>query len=470
MPILHGSGNAERNAYGTALFCLGRRIYVLLFCAVMAFICLFELGRLLYSYGIVSNDMHTLPPKACSGLECYEVFSCRGFTWTTDEIRRVLLIAPGAVMFPLGVHAALHGYRLEMKLVSFYLMLLTAAYVGCFIGDWVYYDACSAYPGDVVDQTLLWPIPFPLRRAAQDQLAKMTFFPMADVDKITHDFGTMNMYSIMAAIVCFILAYSTYEIMLVAHLLERGPLGLGVHYGLGQFDEIINHAELQKMKMPKSKFVDDCNLPTYNDAEAPLTTAPGYHLGHNYGAFYGDSLPAARKDAYVPKEQFEDSQAGVSRFNAEYARAKEAHDEALKAQQHFQEDITEKEREAQGEVFNEEVNRERQQEYRAQELAQEAADQALAEAEYAGCPPHEARMRMAVAYQSKLANLQYTMANMAKATALHAHHEHAHREEDYRHEREELVTRVQETREDLQKAEERMRQAQATQGEMSNFA
>merc|ERR1719375_3117947 len=81
----------------------------------------------------------------------------------------------------------------------------------------------------------------------------------------------MTMYSFMAVIVCLILAYSTYEIMLLAHLLERGPLGLGVHYGLGQFDEIINHAELQKMKMPKSKFVDDCKSPPrYDDAEAPL--------------------------------------------------------------------------------------------------------------------------------------------------------------------------------------------------------
>merc|ERR1719162_2845629 len=125
----------------------------------------------------------------------------------------------------------------------------------------------------------MWPIPFPLRRAGQDALRRMKFFPMEDVDKITHDFATMQMYSGIQALLILVLIYTTIQVMLLAHLLERGPLGLGVHYGLGQFDEVLNHEAIRKRKEPKSAFVEDGQLPKYEaDAEMPLA----YHVPHDY--------------------------------------------------------------------------------------------------------------------------------------------------------------------------------------------
>lgn len=455
MPTLHGSGYAERHAYGSALFCISRRVYALIFCAVLSFVCILQLARLFLDTTIVHSILghETLPPKACSGLECYEVFSCRGFAWTTDNIRKLLLLVPGAVLFPLGVHAAVHGYRLEMKLVSFYMMILSAVYFMGFIGDIIYFETCSAYSGNIIDQTLLWPIPFPLRRPQQDELATMTFFPMADVDKITHDFATMTMYSILETLLCVFLVYSTYEIMILAHLLERGPIGLGVHYGLGQFDEIINHEELQKRKLPRSKFVDDCKLPTYDDAEAaPL----GYHVSHNYGAFYGESVSLAvqpSKDVEHWKEQNVEVKEQLHAVQEEVERAQEAHNKAVEVARHEQEKIVELERQAGDEAYKNEVSLEREQQRKAEELAQDAADDALAKAKAEGCPEWEARLTMARAYQHTLAKYHGEMLKMAKASALHSHFDHASREHHYREMHEEIVQAVEDTREELQKAD-----------------
>jgi len=180
-------------------------------------------------------------------------------------------------------------------MVATYLAILAVVYVGCFLGDIIYYETCNAYPLDAIEQALLWPIPFPLRRAAQDQLEKMKFFPKQDVDKITAGFATMAMYLSLEGVVCAVLVYTAYQAFLLGMLFERGPIGLGVHYGLGQFDEVLNHEAIMKRKEPKSFFVEDGQLAKWEpDAEMPLA----YHVAHNYGAFEGKAMTLAEKPGH----------------------------------------------------------------------------------------------------------------------------------------------------------------------------
>merc|ERR1719401_2788812 len=94
---------------------------------------------------------------------------------------------------------------------------------------------------------------------------------------------------------CAFMCYTAWEARVLGMLAERGPLGLGVHYGLGQWDEIINHEAIKNRRQEKSKFVEDGKMPlTEYDVEQPL----GYLVGHNYGAFAGatqDTGPSKNK-------------------------------------------------------------------------------------------------------------------------------------------------------------------------------
>jgi hypothetical protein len=420
------------------------------FCAVMAAVCILQVARLLYSTTIIHSLLfqESLPPKSCSGLECYEVFSCRGFAWTTEDIRKLMLLAPGCIMFPLGIHAAVHGYRLEMKLVSFYLMILSAVYTACFIANIIYYETCNAYPGDVIDQTLMWPIPFPLRRAGQDALRRMKFFPMEDVDKITHDFATMQMYSGIQALLILVLIYTTIQVMLLAHLLERGPLGLGVHYGLGQFDEIINHDELKRRKMPRSSFVDDCKLPSYDDAEVPL----GFHVAHNYGAFYGNTAALKRQGGGHHQEQPVGVQARLAEANELVEQAEEAHNKALDARDHEQETFDAMEQEAQASHFIDEKTREDRQLWKAEELAHYDAEQAKSEAIANGASEAEANISYFQSYQYTISRHHSDILQMSKTSALHSHFDNASRQKSYREKHQEINRAVEDTEVQLQQA------------------
>jgi hypothetical protein len=399
------------------------------------------------------------PPQGCTGIECYEVFTCRGFAATTEHLRQPLMTITGAVIFPMGVVAALHGYRSELRLVVVYLAVLTAIYIGCLFGDIVYYNACDAYPSNAIQQTLLWPIAFPLRAATQEQISKLTFFPREVVDKITSNFATMFWYLVMELFICAFLVYTVREIRLLALLFECGPLGMGVHYGLDQFDEVLNHELIQKRKEPKSKFVEDAQLPLESDVEAPLA----YHVGHNYGAFHGKSARLAAgpsKDVEEWKERRQEVEEEMAYAESDLAKAKEAYHEANFDFSHEKEEEAKQEFEAMDKFRENEMHDEAHQERRAEELAEYAADEAAREAESQGMSPQEVWMVRMNAYQHKLSKHHRMMLEMTKARTLHQHYRHAEREQHYHEMEEEVAHKVEHAQSDIQEAQQRMQNAQ----------
>jgi hypothetical protein len=421
-----------------------------------------QLVEWLLSWSLFASAMGTEfhPVKSCNGIECYEVFSCRGFSGTTAHIREPLSTLTGVVLFPVGVVAALHGYRFELKVVATYLAVLTAVYIGCFIGDVIYYETCNAYPLDAIEQALLWPIPFPLRRATQDQLSRMNFFPKSDVMSITHDFGTMKMYLCIEFFICLVLVYTAREARLLGMLFERGPLGLGVHYGLDQFDEVLNHEALLKRKEPRSFFVEDGQLPQYNrDAEMPLA----YHIGHNYGAFTGKSQtldhgPSDDMDHWQERSQM--AEAEFANAEADLQNAAKAYEAAREVVAHEKEEEANLEQQALNHFREHELHRESHQEHRAEDLAQDAADEALARAQDEGKSEQEARFEMATTYQQTLSKHHRKMLEMARARALHQHYRHVEREHKYEEMESDAIQNVQEAQADIQSAQMRMQQAQ----------
>jgi len=447
----HLQAMGERQAYGTSLGCLSRRIFVMLFCLILSFVCIGRLGKWFLSWSLLDSlvGRDSLPTEACSGIECYEVFSCRGFSYTTEHIREPMSTISGAVLFPLGVMAALHGYRFELQVVAYYLAILTVVYIGCLIGDVLYYETCAAYPSNAIQQALLWPIAFPLRKAQQDELAQMKFFPIAAVDKITNNFATMALYLGTECVICAILVYTAYQACLLGLIMERGPIGLGVHYGLGQFDQILNHEAIQKRKVPKSKFVEDCQMPEYAaDAEMPLA----YHVSQNYGAFSGKSATLSERRGHVEEEMVE--------AKRELSNARQECENARDQAAHVKEDEQQVENEALQDFRANELNTERHQERRAEQLAEDAADEAQRTAEAEGMSPQATRVAMARAYQHTLSTYHREMLEMAKAQSLHQHYRHVEREQHYHDVEEDVTQKVQDAMSEVQKAELRVQQAQ----------
>jgi len=226
----------------------------------------------------------------CTGTACYEVFSCYGMRAATQHVREPLSSVSGLVVFPLGAHAAHHGNRRALLLTSAYLALSAAVHAGLVLADGVYYGTCDAYAENVVKQTLVNHIlpPSPLTPAARKQLGQMDSFPVGTVDGITGGFPSLAWYLVWAGLLALALAYAAREALLLGDLVERGPLGLGIHYGLDQWDEIISHDAIRRHKERemRSQFVDDARLPAAaSDVEAEGLGWRAGHAGHGGGGY-----------------------------------------------------------------------------------------------------------------------------------------------------------------------------------------
>merc|ERR1719198_228965 len=145
-----------------------------------------------------------------------------------------------------------------------------------------------------------------MTRASERALRAMDAYPASTVDGIVAGLYVEAWYLTIAGLYFVLLAYTLTQTQLLAILAERGPLGLGVHYGLDQWDETISYEALS-MKMMRetgSKFVDDAKYATLAtpDVEAPFGYAVG---GGGYGATTGYGA-AKRLDEVMASQYYSD--------------------------------------------------------------------------------------------------------------------------------------------------------------------
>jgi len=288
----------ETHAYGFSCGCFSRRLYLVGFCFIMFVMCLMSLFRWIGSTHILDMLMGNTWDKAknrCIGEACYAVFSCLGMQKASQEIRQPLASLSGLLFFPLGGLGALRGTGWHLLYLFYYLAASASVYCGLIIFDIAYTEICDAYPENLVRMTLLSTFPpAPISMASKAMLNKIDYYPVSDVNKMLGIDG-LQWYLVFAIVWVLLLAYTSNEARLLASLIERGPLGLGVHYGLGQFDEVINHDAVlrHKEKYMKSKFIDDCKLPLVPaDVESPY----GYAIeaSRTYGTYWGETSNRAK--------------------------------------------------------------------------------------------------------------------------------------------------------------------------------
>lgn len=286
------SERSERHSFGTSWGCLGRRMYVLLFCCVMTVVCLVQTlrwaGRWHVLDALVGNSWQPAH-SPCVGTDCYDVWTCFGLKDATQHVREPLASVSGLLIFPVAAHAVQMGYQRPVKFLGVYLTVSAIVHFALIISDLIYFQACNGYASNIIMQTLMNTVlpPSPFTLAARAELQKMTVYPVATVDTITKNFPSLTWYIVWATLWASILAYTAWEATLLGDLVERGPLGLGIHYGLDQWDQVISHADVRRHKERemRSQFLDDARVLNHKrilagpDAEMPL----GYRAA-GYGA------------------------------------------------------------------------------------------------------------------------------------------------------------------------------------------
>jgi len=281
----------EEHSYGSNFLGIPRRSFVSSFCAV---------GFLLMSFQLIGAVVvqFLYPPETttpnCVGTMCYEVFSCYGFRDSTEHIRQPIAQLFGAGCFLLGFLGSYCGSQWQLDYGGKGIQLLGATYIAMGIFDILYTKSCDAYSMNII-YTVLTPFggvpPSPLGLGTQDNLKALTSFPVWRVAEITHGFNVLPWYSGVIGLWSIVLLYVGSEAKFLSQLVERGPLGLGVNYGLNQWDEVLNHdaIRVQKEKLRSSPFIDDAQLPLPFSVPAEVSRGYPVAAGNYDYADYGSA-------------------------------------------------------------------------------------------------------------------------------------------------------------------------------------
>lgn len=275
----------ETHAYGSSMGIISRRLFLIGASSVMAALCIIQLIKwLLRSHlwsAILGNSWTAAHPRGCTGTACYEVLSCFGMKDATLHLREPLVTVTGSIVLPLGVAGAHHLYRWHLRVLAGYLTVSTCLHLTVLLSDVAFMHYCGMYPTNVIEQTLTnwWPLS-PLTDVAQDRLRRMATYPIDEVVKVSNSFPVTLWYLGMAGALTVFLAYVAREAWLLGDLAERGPLGLGVHYGIAQWDQFISYDAMRRHmdRNVKSKFIEDCVLPV------PRSRMDNTGLDFTYGA------------------------------------------------------------------------------------------------------------------------------------------------------------------------------------------
>lgn len=256
----------EVHSYGNVLCgLLSRRSYVQLACFIAFGISLLQLVGWCIAMFLAPDETGSRV-RNCVGTECYEVWTCRGMRATTEHMREPLLWVIGVAVFFWCFLGARYGSHSQLKAGGKGLLCMAIVYAVSCIFDFTYYELCGAYSTNIVKGTLTSDSrlpPSPLMGGNVITLRGMEEYPAAEVDALTGGYNVLLWYGGIATGWTVFLFYTAYHARFLSELVERGPLGLGVNYGLGQWDEIINHDAVRifKDKSRRSAFIDDAQLP-----------------------------------------------------------------------------------------------------------------------------------------------------------------------------------------------------------------
>lgn len=264
-------------------------------------------ARVLYWIIIVGSSIEVEQKvPSCVGEECFQVFSCKGLKDATAHVMEPLFTVSGLIFFPMGFHAAHHGDDLQMKRFALFLLGMTVlriAVIGC---DMLFLHNCQMYDSNMMSSVLstLLP-PSPLRVGVQEKLRSLSTFPVQVVDAMTSGFNLSAWYLVLTGLWAAFFLYVTIEAIALSSLMQYGLLGLGVHYGLDQWDEELNRTAIRRKVQSgiRSKFMDDAQLPLSQGSHVGQLSA--YGTVHGYGPAYSSYRKESAADYSMPSTRYE---------------------------------------------------------------------------------------------------------------------------------------------------------------------
>jgi hypothetical protein len=298
----------EKHSYGTS--CGGtvsRRHFVMAACGFASAIsALHLLGFLNGHIGFSAGPMGygVLPAgavspaaaaQACTGAECYEIWSCYGWKDATLHWREPFGQLLSALFFGLGFFGAATGNDRQLQTAGDWLLILGACYVGMGLVDAAYVEVCGAYSSNLVHQTLApraaGPLAMslsPLGPGIREKLLSMAVYPVELVDGLTGGLHALRWHLLWTSAWSIFVIYTALETRILARFCGHGALGLGVNYGLDQWDEAFDHnaIRIHQARLQKSKFVSDATLPFPFAAE---DDSPRRGFAASMGALVGGS-------------------------------------------------------------------------------------------------------------------------------------------------------------------------------------
>lgn len=263
------------------------------FCFAMAFLCFFQLFKFVSSHFVGSSSSASSEDPGCVGTACYETFSCYGMRSATEHFREPWAALTGAVFFPIGYLGAMNEKRWQVRYSANYMRALAIAYFGVIFFDCIYTESCGAYPTNVVHMTLTQDFPpAPITKAQVSMLKDLSTYPVDEVSTITGGFRVLLWYCIVAGTLAVFVAYTAAEAAKLIGVVDSGPLGLGINYGLDRWNEVVDHDAIRRHRERRmeSKFISDATAPLHcppGDIHGPY----GYQVhgrdgGMGYGSFH----------------------------------------------------------------------------------------------------------------------------------------------------------------------------------------
>lgn len=169
----------------------------------------------------------------CVGHGCNDMLTCNGMREGTFHVREVIMIFGFALFGYWGLLGALHVYTADLKCFSWFLSMMVVLLLGVALADGAYTLVCGAYPLNVVDEALLWPLPhLPVRDVVKIELRDaMVAYPVAFVNRLAklNVFGVYLLVEVAAS--CFY-TYAAQQVMMLAQFGQHGSLGLGAIYNI----------------------------------------------------------------------------------------------------------------------------------------------------------------------------------------------------------------------------------------------
>jgi len=246
-----------------------RQLILMSSCALATFLCMVStlvwISHTRYFHHLLGSA--SFPEHAaCTGKHCHRVLSCAGTRGATFAVREPLASASGIVFFCIGISGILKGDSKNLHYLTNYLKASLALHLVLAVLNVMYVEVCSAYPLDLMYQTLLQSFPIlPLGAAANHALHEMHSFPVHSVINIA-GVSPLLLYVLVCACWLGFLAWMFKEACATALIMETAPEGCFALLG-PRFNKGLKLDSWNYQKGPDG-FVTP---PLFEDVEAPCT-------------------------------------------------------------------------------------------------------------------------------------------------------------------------------------------------------